>query len=53
MGNGYDNVTAEDVMERGQRVLRAESDENDLHPVASRAVVEVHARTAQDRASRQ
>lgn len=49
-GDGYEDTTAEDLAERGQRVGRAESDENDLHPSARQAVVEVRGRAAQVKA---
>lgn len=49
-GDGYEDTTAEDLAERGQRVAREESDENDLHPLARQAVVEVRGRAAQVKA---
>lgn len=49
--DGYDEIRAEDQAERGGRVHRAESDENDLHGVARAAVVEVRGRAAQVKAA--
>lgn len=44
--DGYDEVRAEDVGERGGRVHRAEHDENELTGAARSAVVEVRGRAA-------
>lgn len=44
--DGYEDTTAEDLIERGQRVVRAESDENDLHPSGRAAVVGIRGNVA-------
>lgn len=50
--NGYDEIElrAEDVIEAGGRVVRAEHDENELHPTGRSAVVQVRATAAQVKA---
>jgi hypothetical protein len=49
--NGYDQSTAEGTIERGQRVERAEHDENELHPLGRQAVVAVRGNMAITRGS--
>lgn len=50
--DGYDVVDGLDEIERGRRVVRAEHDENELHPVARALVVGTKANVAVERATR-